>query len=129
MSDEEEKKGFKVSDRRTFGDKKDEDTEKKAAEAPEEKVEQARLEDIPPIDFTTFILSLSSSVLIHLGEVPDPISQKTATNLVQAKQTVDILSILEEKTKGNLTDREKKLFDNLLTDLRMRYLKASEYIS
>lgn len=79
----------------------------------------------PPINFTTFILSLSSSALIQLGEIPDPFTQKVEKNLTAAHQTIDILGLLEQKTKGNLDEEEGRTLEAVLYDLRMRFLKAS----
>ena len=78
-----------------------------------------------PIDFYTFCLSLGSSAFMHLGDVPLPDGGEVA-DLALAKQTIDLLGMLQEKTKGNLSDEEAKFLDNLLVDLRLRYVtKAS----
>ncbi len=77
------------------------------------------------IDFTTFCISLGSSAFVHLGEVPHPESQELAPNLVLAKQTIDILGMLREKTRGNLSAEEDKLLEHLLLDLRLRYVEKS----
>ena len=77
------------------------------------------------IDFSTFIVSLGSSALIHLGEAPDPVSgQTSASNLPLAQQSIDLLALLQEKTKGNLTREEAGFLDQLLYDLRIRYVEA-----
>ena len=81
---------------------------------------------IHAIDFATFVLSLSTSAMVHLGAVPDPERQKPERNLPLAKQTIDILGLLKEKTRGNLTPEEARLLDELLFDLRMRYLDAGK---
>jgi hypothetical protein len=79
-----------------------------------------------PIDFYTFILSLGSSAFVHLGDAPHPeTGAPAAPNLVLAHQTIDILAMLREKTKGNLTSEEEKFLENLLTDLRLRYVTKS----
>lgn len=78
---------------------------------------------MPEITFSTFILSLNSSALVHLGMETDPISGNKSTNLLLAKQTIDILSLFEEKTKGNLTDDEKRLLTHILYELRLMYVK------
>ena len=83
-------------------------------------------EHIERIDFSSFVLSLSTSVLYQFGEVPDPITNKKQRNLILAKQTIDILGILREKTAGNLSKEEDSLLTNLLYDLRMRYVKEIE---
>jgi len=76
----------------------------------------------PPIDFYTFCLSLGSSAFVHLGDAPHPESRQPATDLLLAKQTIDILAMLQEKTKGNLTAEEERFLDNLLVDLKLRYV-------
>jgi hypothetical protein len=77
------------------------------------------------INFSTFILSLGSSVMLNFGEIPDPLTGKKEKNLPMAKQTIDILSLLQEKTKGNLAKDEEKLIENLLADLKMQYVNLS----
>lgn len=77
------------------------------------------------MDFSGFILSLNASALIHLGEIPDPQSRERSISLPAAKHTIDILEILFEKTKGNLYDEEQKLLDDVVYNLRMKYVKAS----
>ncbi len=76
----------------------------------------------PDIDFNTFILSLSTSALVHLGVAPGDAGE--AKNLPLAKQTIDIIGILESKTSGNLTGEEERLIAQVLYDLRMRYVAA-----
>ena len=81
----------------------------------------------PPstIDFYTFCLSLGSSAFVHLGDAPHPESGDSTQDLLLAKQTIDILGMLQEKTKGNLTEEEARFLDNLLLDLRLRYVTRS----
>lgn len=81
---------------------------------------------LPTIDFATFILSLSHSALMHLGEAPDPETNKIQPNLALAKQNIDLLGLLEEKTKGNLSGDEERLLAQILFDLRMRYVERSK---
>lgn len=126
MSEEEiQGTGFTVKDKRAFDSqgkvkeefgkaKREEDKEKKGA-AP-----------FPEVNFSSFLLSLSSSTLLHLGEILDPQSGEKKKDLGLAKQSIDIITILKDKTKGNLTQEEEKLLDHLLYDLRMRFVKASE---
>ncbi|HET8541670.1 MAG TPA: DUF1844 domain-containing protein [Anaeromyxobacter sp.] len=79
-----------------------------------------------PIDFYTFVLSLASSAFVHLGDAPHPETGEPAKpNFPLAHQTIDILAMLREKTKGNLTPEEEKFMENLLTDLRLRYVQRS----
>ncbi len=79
---------------------------------------------MPPIDFSTFVLSLSQAALLHLGEIDDPETGGKSVNFPLARQSVDLLTMLQEKTRGNLTEEEQKLLENLLYDLRMKYVAA-----
>jgi len=81
---------------------------------------------LPEITFSSFILSLSSSALFHFGEIPDPITNKKQKNIELAKQTIDILGLLEKKTVNNLGKDEAVLLENLLYDLRMRYVNETK---
>ena len=78
---------------------------------------------LPDIDFATFILSMGSSALVHLGEMPAP-DGKRDLDLPLAKQTIDLLALLQEKTKGNLDEAEDNLLRSLLYDLRIKYVDA-----
>lgn len=127
--DKEGKKGFRVIDKRTTAEATDEKVKGEKEAKTKEKVarkdtqaEQAT--PLPELTFSSFVYSLSTSALVHLGEIPEPITEKMDKNLPLAKQTIDILGILQEKTKGNLTQEEEKLLDGFLYDLRMRYVKA-----
>lgn len=76
-----------------------------------------------PIDFYTFVLSLASSAFVHLGDAPHPeTGAPVEPDLALAQQSIDILAMLREKTKGNLTSEEEKFLENLLTDLRLRFV-------
>ena len=77
------------------------------------------------LTFDQFLLSLATAAMMHLGVVEHPESKKKSVDLAQAKQTIDILGMLRDKTKGNLTDVEQKLLDTMLGELRMRYLQVS----
>ena len=138
-----ESRSFKVTDRRSSssedappdGEKpavEPEVEDEKAARAPDdhdkgsaESKQSAGQRPPTPIPFTTFIFSLSSSALIQLGEIPDPITKKTDKDLDVAQQTIDLLGLLQEKTKGNLTEEESDTLESALYDLRMRFLKAA----
>lgn len=121
MEEKEEKKGFTVRDRRVSV--QPERPEEKKDTREEKELGKNTPPPLPEIDFSSFIFSLSTSALLHLGEVPDPTTQKREKNLPLAKQTIDILGMLKEKTKGNLTPEEEKLIENILTDLRWRYVR------
>ena len=77
---------------------------------------------LPEPNFANFISSLASQVLVNLGELPHPITNKKEVNIEQAKYLIDVINMLQEKTKGNLTEDEQRLIDGLLYDLRMRFV-------
>jgi vacuolar-type H+-ATPase subunit C/Vma6 len=77
------------------------------------------------MDFATFILSLNASSMIHMGEIPDPQSMERSVNLPAAKHTIEILEIIENKTQGNLDETEKKLLEDILYNLRMKFMQNS----
>ena len=77
-------------------------------------------------DFETFLLSLASSAMIHLGEVPDPDTGSRDPSPNRAQHNIELLRMLREKTHGNLTTEEDALFQRILTDLQMRYLACLE---
>jgi hypothetical protein len=83
-------------------------------------------ETLPSVDFATFVLSLSHSALMHLGEAPDPETGTIEKNLPLARQTIDLVAMLEEKTKGNLTGDEERLVGQILFDLRMRFVEQEK---
>ena len=80
---------------------------------------------LPKIDFSMFVFSLNSSVLVNLGIIDDPATGKKEKNLTAAKQTIDILAMLEEKTRGNLTKEESEMLKHILYDLRMIYVREA----
>ncbi len=138
MSDSEEK-GFKVSDKRRFtdeGESKDDAPEEKENLKQEPAVDSDHAKaaadgpgadaPLPEINFTTFIYSLSTSALVHLGDIPDPLSQESRIELPLAKQTIDIIGMLKDKSKGNLENEEAMFIENVLTDLRMRFVQVSQ---
>ncbi|MBI2357811.1 MAG: DUF1844 domain-containing protein [Deltaproteobacteria bacterium] len=130
-------KGFRVQDRRRFVPETGESREGKPQEVAAQATgtqepggdetggkEEAAGEDLPEISFSTFVIGLSTQALMHLGEIPNPLSGKVESALSVAKQMIDIIGILREKTRGNLDQGEKKLIDDVLYDLRMRYVEA-----
>ena len=126
-------KGFKVVDRRRVG--VDEPTteapapsEPAAAQVPSQPAgEPASIHEqvLGAIDFQTFIVSLATSALIHLGEAPNPETGQTEASLPHAKQTIDLLALLQQKTSGNLSPDEAKLLQDLLRDLRLRFVQVT----
>jgi hypothetical protein len=93
---------------------------------PGEKGQKAADDLLPHVDFATFVLSLSHSALLHLGEAEHPETGTLEKNLSLARQTIDLLGMLEEKTRGNLTGDEERLIGQILFDLRMRYVEQSK---
>jgi len=142
MADEEiEGKGFVIKDRRRFteeGEPKEETGPEEQAEEPEgstqeevkdrAKVEEEVTEEMPfpEINFSTFIFSLNTSALLHLGEIPDPATGKQQEDLAVAKQTIDLIAMLQEKTRGNLAPDEENLVKHILYDLRLRYVQKAK---
>ncbi len=133
----EGKKDFVVKDRRIFSKDSPEPEEQSPEQATAPPAEETREPDepsggptddaaqppLPEIDFPTFVVSLNSSALLHLGAIEDPNTGQKTKNLPMAKQTIDILRRLEEKTVGNLTKDEANLIKNILYDLRIMYVK------
>ena len=133
----QEKSKFTIKDRRGNYDQPDtestepsqsgERTESQIAGAGQEKgVDDSAGAKAPPIDFSTFVLSLASSAAYHMGGFQDPVSGKTSINLELASQSIDILAMLEEKTRGNLADEETNLISHTLYDLRMKFVEVSK---
>jgi uncharacterized membrane protein len=132
----QEPRGFKVEDRRRFSDSGEVRPEHRdappqpatpepsAGAAAEKPAEQAA-QTPPPfaMNFSTFVISLSTQALAHLGEIAHPVDKQIAVDLVAAKQLIDILGILKDKTRGNLDASESALLDNMLYDLRIQYVE------
>ncbi len=124
---EEKEKSFVVRDKRFTAKKEEENVSpgNEKMEGPLREEVSGEEVPLPEINFTSFIFSLSTSALIQLGEIEDPFTKKQLKNLPIAKQTIDLIGMLREKTKGNLTSEEGNILDNVLFDLRMRYVKAT----
>jgi len=124
---EEQEKSFVVRDKRFTAKKEEEKVSpgNEKMEGPLREEVSGEEAPLPEINFTSLILSLSTSALIQLGEIEDPFTQKQSKNLPIAKQTIDLIGMLREKTKGNLTSEEEKFVEQVLFDLRMRYVKAT----
>ncbi len=78
---------------------------------------------MPEVTFSAFVMSLNTSVLYHLGEIADPVSGKKAVQLDPARHGIDTLMLLQEKTKGNLTNDEEEMLKNILYDVKLRFVK------
>ena len=126
MGVEDKKEPFEVKDKRLFN--------------PDGTVRQEGVSEEPPskkgyprppppdfqINFSTFILSLASSVQINLGLIPHPVTNKSEVDLVSAKQTIDILGIMDEKTRGNLNREEEQILKQVLFELRLQFVEVSK---
>ncbi len=125
MADKEEsERGFTIVDRRSSAGKSSSESS-----SDEPKSDEASGEGQPPfpgVDFASFVLSLGTSALYHLGVVGDPEAGKPVAkpDLVLVRQTIDTLAMLETKTRGNLDPEEAKLLDGLLYELRMHYVEV-----
>lgn len=128
MEDKKTDSGFVIKDRRHTGDSTEEKShEEIKTDATEKKEQKEKFADsdvnYPQVNFTNFVLSLSTSALFHFGDFPDEEGGKTQKNLPAAKQTIDILDMLSEKTRGNLDKNENDLIQGVLYELKMRYVK------
>ena len=112
-----EKKDFVSNDHDRL-DKQDETKEKSKT--------SAQTIRFPEVSFNSFIISLSSTALFHLGEIRDPQTGLTKLDLPLAKQAIDTVSMLKEKTEGNLTEEEQKIIEGVLTDIKWRFIKAAK---
>ncbi len=139
MTKEQEEQSFRVTDKRGFR----EDGESRAPEAPEKveekpangksstKTENPPGQETPPrpsIDFPSYILSYYTQGLVLLGEVPNPYTNKKEEDIEAARHTIEILSLLEQKTKGNLSGEEQQLLGSVLYELRMKFMAKTNQI-
>ena len=121
MSDEIKGLGFVFRDKRG-SQQPDEDVKHETARGKDEPGPEEKSSKDFQIDFSTLILSLTSSAFYHLGDMPDPKSGEKKVDLAAVKQTIDILIMLKEKTKGNLNEDEKRLMEQLIYELQMKYM-------
>ena len=132
MSEKEnvEGEGFVIKDKRssqiseddaTFQDEQETKDQKKQTDSSKEKETEPF-----QVDFSTFIMSLTSSAFYHLGDMPDPSTGKKEVNLPAVQQTIDMLIMLREKTKGNLKEDEKKLLEQLVYELQVKYVAKTK---
>jgi hypothetical protein len=138
MNDGKEEKGFVIKDKRIFdesGEARKEDLksesspgdEKSEKKSPDKDAQAgAQKEYLPEVTFSSFVLSLSTTVMYHLGDFPDPETKKAEKNLAAAKQTIDMLNMIRIKTAGNLDVNEKELLEGILYELMMRYVKEKD---
>jgi hypothetical protein len=139
--DREGQRGFTVKDRRRFSETGEvregapeptppSPSPEPAAEPEPKAAPTAERHDAPlpreasePVTFSTFVLGLSTQALLHLGEIPNPVTRSVERDLDAARQVIDILGILAEKTRNNLEPGEQSLLESALYDLRMRYVE------
>jgi hypothetical protein len=133
--DREGQRGFTIKDRRRFSETGETREETPAAPGPAapptaepaasaEHVAPAPSGETPqPVTFSTFVLGLSTQALLHLGEIPNPVTHAVEPDLGAAREVIDILGMLQEKTRNNLEPGEQSLLESALYDLRMRYVE------
>ena len=117
-----------AEDKIKFEKKVDEDWKQKATEEKEHLAQEPAKEphDFPPPDFNTYLASLSAQALISLGQMENPMTKKKEIDLVQGRYIIDILVMLKEKTKGNLSKEEEANFQNLISGLQLLYVKLNK---
>ena len=125
-----EGEGFVIKDKRSSQISEDaatflDDQETKDQEEQTDSSKEKETESFQ-IDFSTFIMSLTSSAFYHLGDMPDPSTGKKEVNLPAVQQTIDMLIMLREKTKGNLKEDEKKLLEQLVYELQVKYVAKTK---
>lgn len=127
---------IRVNDRRFFDQegnpvsKEESDTSSQTKEEPKTEKPETKKggEQQPGIDFIAILFTFVHTCLIYLGEVKDPEGKSSEENLEGAHQMIDILEIMQQKTKGNLTAQEEQYLESALYDLRMRYMKKAKHI-
>ncbi len=140
--DKEDPSGFKVVDRRTFdaeGTRRDDSpaAEEKPApriEMPPESFAEAEAElpydsEEGPTSFETLVSYLSTTAMFQLGLLPGPGGERIPVDLVNARRTIDLLEVLQEKTRGNLTSSEAKLLEDVLYELRLTFVEIEKRVS
>lgn len=147
--EEQGEKGFVVSDKRLFtpaGERITETSRPGSAEpetptAPQQEEQPAAAaqpqtpptetdtpQDLPPVDFAALVMMLTNNVMVFLGQVPNPLTQQPQVDLAQAQHTIDIIMMLREKTRGNLTPEEERFLQELLPQLQMAYVQAKQQV-
>ena len=140
--EQESGRGFRVQDRRRFspetGEPRVEEVERSSSkETPQQgqpvenkagfkKTQEAHDQSNEPISFSSFILGLITQALLFMGEAPSPPEQTKQIDLGAARQMIDLLAMLRQKTKGNLDSAEDAMLENALFDLRMRYVQIAK---
>jgi len=139
MTKEQEEQGFRITDKRGFNEAGEarapegaEGSQEKQANEKMPKAEAASSgEETPPrptIDFPSYVLSYYTQGLVLLGEVPNPYTNKKEEDVEAARHTIDILSMIEQKTKGNLGKDEQQLLESVLYELRLKFMAKTNRI-
>ena len=129
MEEEKQDRGFKVQDRRLFSSetgesrKQEPPPRREEKTAPQERSTEESPDSYPEVTFSSFILGLSSQALMCLGEIPNSQDGRPHQDLPAARQLIDILGLLKQKTEGNLEKNEVQLLDHILFDLRMKFVE------
>jgi len=118
-----EENEVKVEDRRFF-DKEGNPIREESKEGPAPQSSHPQ-EERPKIDFASFLFIYVQTALVHLGDIEDPVERKAKENFEGARQIIDILEMLQEKTRGNLSKEETQYFEQILFDLRMRFVEKA----
>ena len=125
-----EGEGFVIKDKRSSQISEDDATfqDEQETKDQEKQTDSSQKKETEPfqVDFSTFIMSLTSSAFYHLGDMPDPSTGKKEVNLPAVQQTIDMLIMLREKTKGNLKEDEKKLLEQLVYELQVKYVAKTK---
>jgi hypothetical protein len=138
--EEEQEQEFKITDKRRFtteGQSKEWKPDEQKESKPDEPLASAAAEEVKreepkreeshrPIDFTGFVMSLANTALFQLGLIKIPGGEETKKDLQGARQTIDLVALLEEKTKGNLTEQEARILKETLFQLRMAFVESSK---
>ena len=120
----EEEKGFVIRDRRGAGAESGEKAE--SLQPPPPQAEPPKGQPVPPINFLSFVYSLGTSALMYLGEPVGQGAKDQVPNLSHAQEIIDILTMLEAKTKGNLTGEEETLLEEMLYTLRIKFVEKAK---
>jgi hypothetical protein len=139
MTKEQEEQGFRITDKRGFredGEARSPESSGKIEEQPSSEPASStaktpsdqEIPPRPPIDFPAYVLSYYAQGMVLLGEVPNPDTNKKEEDVEAARNIIDILSMLEQRTKGNLTNDEQQLLEKVLYELRMRYMAKTNRI-
>jgi hypothetical protein len=120
----EEIKGYTFTDKRGLDKEETQDSKETKEFDPQPPEEKDQMGPAEAIDFTTLIMSLASSALVSMGRAPDPATGTVQKNIDFAQQNIDIIHLLQEKTKGNLSVDEERMVEQILYELRMSYISA-----